>query len=440
MHERLQGHLDDPWTRRRQQGQSRQLLPVARRVHPGHRAATSRRWPSPGRPATGQARPLSWATSAAATTSSARSPGPSTCTSRRWPSPGRPATGQGEAIHLGNLGNCYSDLGQTARGHRAVRAGAGHRPGDRQPAGRGPLPGQPRRSATATSARPPGPSTCTSRRWPSPARSATATAKPWHLANLGEAHGDLGSWDQGAGYCRQAIEIADAIGSAQVQSWARRILARIQLLAGDLAAARQAISAARDHDYPPDRADVVAAVRDRLAQAGPAGGGRRGVPATPSPRPGSSWSRPAATTQALDTKALALCGLALTTEPGKAAEAATAFRGRPGDHQRRRHHQACPRAVRRPSRRRPRRHPRPDPPGHRRPEHQVTIGGSVHGRGGPSPMAARAVAHWRHEPAVSAHNCRRSVRVSFPVVLGGLPPGSVPASRRLATDNQAIQP
>jgi len=29
---------------------------------------------------------------------------------------------------------------------------------------------------------------------------------------------------------------------------------------------------------------------------------------------------------ALDTKALALCGLALTTEPGKAAEARTAFR------------------------------------------------------------------------------------------------------------------
>ena len=30
--------------------------------------------------------------------------------------------------------------------------------------------------------------------------------------------------------------------------------------------------------------------------------------------------------KALDTKALALCGLALTTDPGKAAEAATVFR------------------------------------------------------------------------------------------------------------------
>jgi hypothetical protein len=61
-------------------------------------------------------------------------------------------------------------------------------------------------------------------------------------------------WEQGAGYCRQAIEVADAIGSAQAQSGARVVMARIQVLAGDLATARQASSDARHHHYPTGQA------------------------------------------------------------------------------------------------------------------------------------------------------------------------------------------
>jgi len=65
---------------------------------------------------------------------------------------------------------------------------------------------------------------------------------------------------------------------------------------------------------------------------------------------------------ALDTEALALCGLALTTDPAKAAQAATVFRaartitsadGIVGQ---------APRTVQRPGRRRPRRHPHRNPP------------------------------------------------------------------------------
>ena len=155
LHERLQGHLDDPWTnaasktnlgecyrslgqftraidlyeqalaiaretgdRRRRghrPGQPRQLLRRARPDPPGHRPVRAGAGHRPGDRRPARARPPSWATSATATPSSARSPGPSTCTSRRWPSPGRPATGRARPADLGNLGNCYADLGQIAR-------------------------------------------------------------------------------------------------------------------------------------------------------------------------------------------------------------------------------------------------------------------------------------------------------------------------------------
>jgi hypothetical protein len=141
---------------------------------------------------------------------------------------------------------------------------------------------------------------------------------------MAEAYGDLGSWDQGARYSREAIDIADAIGSAQAQSGARRVLALIQLLAGDLAAARQAISAARDHDYPTDRAGLsLLSGIIWLRQDQPAAAAREFQEAIT--QAGQQLEQASLDYQALDTKALALCGLALTTEPGNAAEAAMAF-------------------------------------------------------------------------------------------------------------------
>ena len=190
----------------------------------------------------------------------------------------------GEASHLGNLGNRYAELGQTARAIElyeqalAIARQIGYR-----------------------------------------------FAEAMDLANLGEVYGDLGSWDQGVGYSREAIDIADAIGSAQAQSGARRILALIQLLAGDLAAARQAISAARDHDYPADRAGLsLLSGIIWLRQDQPAAAAREFQEAIT--RAGQQLEQASGDYHALDTKALALCGLALTTEPGKAAEACTVFR------------------------------------------------------------------------------------------------------------------
>jgi tetratricopeptide (TPR) repeat protein len=189
-----------------------------------------------------------------------------------------------EATNLGNLGSRYADLGETARAidlyeqALAIARQIGYR-----------------------------------------------LVEAAYLARLGQVHGDLGSWDQGARYSRQAIDIADAIGGAQVQSGARRSLALIQLFAGDLAAARQAISAARDHDYPADR--------ERLSLLSGIIWLRQDQPAAAAEefqasitQAGQQLEQASGNYQALDTKALALCGLALTTEPAEAAEACTVFR------------------------------------------------------------------------------------------------------------------
>jgi tetratricopeptide (TPR) repeat protein len=190
----------------------------------------------------------------------------------------------GEAVALGNLGLRYAELGQIARAIElyeqalAIARQIGYR-----------------------------------------------LAEAADLASLGEAYRDLGSWDQGASYSREAIDIADAIGSAQQQSEARRTLALIQLLTGDLAAARQAISTARDHDYPADRARLsLLSGISWLRQDQPAAAAEEFQAAITQAR--QQLEQTSGDYAALDTKALALCGLALTTEPGRAAEACTVFR------------------------------------------------------------------------------------------------------------------
>ena len=134
---------------------------------------------------------------------------------------------QGEGTALGNLGNCHYQPGRVPAGHRPAHPGAGHRPRHRRPPGRGRRAGQPgalplrpgrvpaghrpahpgaghrprhRRppgrghprwatwgSATSAWASTGRPSTCTPRRWPSPATSATARARAPRWATWGSA-------------------------------------------------------------------------------------------------------------------------------------------------------------------------------------------------------------------------------------------------------------
>ena len=134
---------------------------------------------------------------------------------------------QGEGADLGNLGNCHYRLGRLPAGHRPVHPGAGHRPRHRRPPGRGRRPGQPGElllqpgrvpaghrpahpgaghrprhrqppgrgqriwatwgSATTAWATTGRPSTCRSRRWTSPATSATGRARAIGWATWGSA-------------------------------------------------------------------------------------------------------------------------------------------------------------------------------------------------------------------------------------------------------------
>jgi tetratricopeptide (TPR) repeat protein len=144
------------------------------------------------------------------------------------------------------------------------------------------------------------------------------------LANLGYAHGDLGRWEQAVRFCRQAVDVADAIGSAHAQSLARRNLARVQLLAGDVPAASHAVDAARSYDYPRHRAKLsLLSGTSQLMQDQRAAAAREFQAAIT--QADEELQHANHSYKILDAKALALCGLALTIDPGNAAEAAKVF-------------------------------------------------------------------------------------------------------------------
>jgi tetratricopeptide (TPR) repeat protein len=189
----------------------------------------------------------------------------------------------GEAIHLDGMGNCYAELGQIPRAIELYEQALstdrklGHRYGE-------------------------------------------AIA----LANLGYAHGDLGRWEQAVRFCRQAVDVADAIGSAHAQSLARRNLARVQLLAGDVPAASHAVDAARSYDYPRHRAKLsLLSGTSQLMQDQRAAAAREFQAAIT--QADEELQHANHSYKILDAKALALCGLALTIDPGNAAEAAKVF-------------------------------------------------------------------------------------------------------------------
>jgi tetratricopeptide (TPR) repeat protein len=145
------------------------------------------------------------------------------------------------------------------------------------------------------------------------------------LVNLRDAHGVVGEWEQAGTYARQAIEVADVIGFAQAQSEARVCLARICLLADDLPAAQHAARDAGNHAAPRDKA--MASLLLGIAQL------RQGTPAPATHAFAEATAHADEVLRhsshnyaALDTKALARCGLALTQDASYAAQAIAVFR------------------------------------------------------------------------------------------------------------------
>jgi tetratricopeptide (TPR) repeat protein len=145
------------------------------------------------------------------------------------------------------------------------------------------------------------------------------------LVGLADAHGDVREWGRAGDYCQQAMEIADAISNSQTQHRARLCMARVELLTGDPVAAMQAALAAGHYSFP--RSAAMASILLGIARL------RAGHPAaaardfTETISQADAQLRLGASAYAQhDMRALALCGLVLTGEPGQTAEACAAFR------------------------------------------------------------------------------------------------------------------
>ena len=91
-------------------------------------STTSRRWPSPGRSATGGAKGPTWATWGLAYADLGEPRKAIEYYEQALAIAREIGDRRGEGLALGNLGLAYCRLGETAQGHRVLRAGAGHRP------------------------------------------------------------------------------------------------------------------------------------------------------------------------------------------------------------------------------------------------------------------------------------------------------------------------
>jgi tetratricopeptide (TPR) repeat protein len=189
---------------------------------------------------------------------------------------------QGEATHLGNLGLCYADLGETRRAidyHEqalAIDREIGYRQGEAA-----------------------------------------------DLGNLGRSYADRGAWEQAIQAYGEAIQIADEIGIVQTQSEARSDLTTAHLLRGELPAARQTAEAAGAYDYPTNNASVSATLGVVLLRQGEAEAARLAFTEAVTQADGL-LERTDDNYQALDSKTLALCGLALLGDATRVPEALVA--------------------------------------------------------------------------------------------------------------------
>lgn len=159
------------------------------------------------------------------------------------------------------------------------------------------------------------------------------------LVNLGIFKGDLGDWQSALQHCSRAVEIADKLGYVQICQEARLELAKAHLCLRNFEAARDAATAAREHEYALRAPDTQLLLG--IATAHTAGVSE----AKPHFRDATLAAdalvrRSAMNVKVLDTRALARCGLALGGNVAHARQAAADFRSAravasaPGDVQR----------------------------------------------------------------------------------------------------------
>jgi len=229
---------------------------------------------------------------------------------------------RGEAVDLGNVGNCYHDLGETRRAiglyeqALAIDRETGHRAGAADHTGnlatcQADL-GETRRAIGLHE-----------RALAIDREIGYRQGEALDLLNLGDCHADLEDWEHAARYGEQAIRIADETGLAQGRNEGRVSLAKVQLLTGELDTAVTTALAAGD-EYPSTAAQLalIAGIA-RARQRDSAAAARAFADAVT-----FATTQLEQTTEnygALDTRALALCGLALVDGLDHLAEAGSDF-------------------------------------------------------------------------------------------------------------------
>jgi tetratricopeptide (TPR) repeat protein len=191
---------------------------------------------------------------------------------------------EGEAADLGNLGLCFAALGET---HRAL--------------------GLYQDALTIN------------------VKIGNREGQAFVMGRIGTAYADLGSWGQAIWYCREAVNIADEIEFFEARAENRLRLAEVSLHAGELADARVTAEATRDCAYVPTAAASALVLGAALLAE------RRNEAAKHAFREAlrgadALLAHADDNCDALDTRALALCGLAVVDDAGRMSEASAAFR------------------------------------------------------------------------------------------------------------------
>jgi tetratricopeptide (TPR) repeat protein len=229
-----------------------------------------------------------------------------------------------EGVWLGNLGGCYSNLGETARAidyHEqalAIDRETGHRLGEANELGNLGI----RYSYLGDSAR----------------------AIDYHeqalvidreieyrlgegmdLGNLADVLVDEKQYPEAIRSAAESAEIAEEVSSPSLGSYSNSTLAVARLYVKDLVGARAAAKAAQQYDEPRNNHNVLALLALIYLRQGDVAAAQEAFTEAVA-QAESMLNRSAQSYKALDSKGLALCGLAVCGDAGRVAEAAEAYR------------------------------------------------------------------------------------------------------------------
>ena len=147
----------------------------------------------------------------------------------------------------------------------------------------------------------------------------------WWLGNLAEILGDEGHLTEAIQHALDAVKIGNEISSPNLGSYGNGYLALARLYSGDLSAGRAAAEAACQYDEPQNNHYVSTLLGVIALRQGNQAAARQSFTVAMD-HVETLLSAYAQNYEALDSKGLALCGLALTEDPKRIAEAVAAYR------------------------------------------------------------------------------------------------------------------